>query len=48
LEDLRPVDTEGVDPRAVPVADREEAAVAALAHLVQVWSASQTEGDTDE
>ncbi|HSV38275.1 MAG TPA: hypothetical protein VLI04_05895 [Nocardioidaceae bacterium] len=48
LEDLRPIDTEGVDLRAVPVADREEAAVAALAHLVQVWSASQTEGSTDE
>lgn len=48
LEELQPIDTPGVDPRTVPLAEREAAAVAALAHLVQVWSASQTEGDTGE
>jgi hypothetical protein len=48
LEELRPLDTPGVDPREVSVAEREEAAVAALTHLVQVWSASQTDEATDE
>lgn len=48
LEDLRPVDTPGVDLHDVPVKEREEAAVAALTHLVRVWSASQTESGTPE
>jgi hypothetical protein len=37
LEELRPVRTQGVDPAEVSVEEQLEAAVAALAYLVEVW-----------
>lgn len=37
LEELRPVRTDGVDPAGVSVEEQLEAAVAALAYLVEVW-----------
>jgi hypothetical protein len=48
LEDLRPEPVPGVDPSTVSPAQREEAAVAALGFLVEVWSASQTAASTDK
>ncbi len=48
LDELRPRAVPGVDPSTLPVQERESAAVAALAHLVKVWSASQTTGPTAE
>ena len=37
LEELRPVAAAGLDPSEVPVEEQLDAAVAALAYLVQVW-----------